>query len=97
MALATFPFGVSLDVGIVLSDFMNDTAIGCVEIENFGLASGTDFTNPIFGLFGNAICTLTLIISNVDTHTGNFSTAAGKRHGDNMLKSAEIIGFLTNQ
>lgn len=70
LALATLTFGMSFDVGVVLSNFVNDATVGSVEVKTLGVAGGANFTNPIFGLFGDAVSALALIVGNININTG---------------------------
>lgn len=63
-------FGMSFDVGVVLSNFVNDATVCRIEIKTFGVTGGANFTNPIFGLFGDAVSALALIVGNININTG---------------------------
>ena len=96
-AVLPFPFGVSGDVGVVLGDFVDDAAIGGVQVELLGATGLADFANPAFGLLGDAVGALALVVGNVNVDTGEFGTTADESHGDNVLEGAEIVGFAADE
>ena len=96
-AVLPFPFGVGADVGVILSDFVDDAAIGGVEVELLGVAGLADFANPAFGLVSDALGALTLIVGDVNVDAGEFGAAANEGHRDDVLEGAEVVGFATDE
>lgn len=97
LALAAFAFGVGSDVRVILGYLVDNAAIGGIEVDTLGLAGGADFANPIFGLLGNAIGTLALVIGDINIHASNLGLVASEGHGDDVLQSAEIVGFVADK
>ena len=96
-AVLPFPFGVGSDVGVVLGDFVDDAAIGGVQVELLGATSLADFANPALSLLGDAIGALALVVGDINVDAGKLGTMADEGHGDDVLKGAEIIGFTTDE
>ena len=96
-AVLPFPFGVGGDVGVVLGDFVDDAAIGGVQVELLGTTSLANFTDPAFGLLGDAVGALALVVGDVNVDAGKLGTMADEGHGDDVLEGAEIVGFAADE
>lgn len=96
-AVLPFPFGVGGDVGVILGDFVDDAAIGGVEVKLFGATSLANFANPAFGLLGDTVGALALVVGDVNIDAGKLSAMADEGHGDDVLEGAEIVGFATDE
>ena len=96
-AVLPFPFGVGADIGVILGDFVDDAAIGGVEVELLGVAGLADFANPTFSLVGDAFGALALIVGDVNIDAGELSAAANEGHRDDVLEGAEVVGFATDE
>ena len=56
-----------------------------------------NFANPAFGLLGDAVGALALVVGDVNIDAGKLSAMADEGHGDDVLESAEIVGFATDE
>ena len=87
-----FPFGVGADVGVILSDFVDDAAIGGIEVELLGVAGLADFANPTFSLVGDAFGALALIALGFCGFTGRGYIVTSRRVRMNRDNSRSQLG-----
>ncbi len=76
---------------------MDDAAISSIKVKYLFLTGAAHFLNPILRLTLNLICTLALVICNVDVYAGNLSVTSNESHHNNVLESAKVISILANQ
>lgn len=88
---------MGFDIGIILGELVDDTAVGGIEIESFGLTGVADLLDPSFSLIGNFVGALAFIVGNVNIDAGDFGLASLQCAHDDVLKGAQIIGILPYQ
>lgn len=86
-----FAFGVSGDVGVVFGEFMDDTAVGGVEVNRHRFASGADFFNPTLGTLGDTVGTLAFVVGDVNIDASDLGIFRDKSLTDDVLETTEIF------
>ena len=94
---AAFTLAKGFNVGIILSEAVDNAAISGIKVKYLFLTGAAHFLNPVLCLTLNLICALTLVICNVDVYAGNLSVTSNESHHNNMLESAKVISVLANK
>ena len=82
------------NVGIILSEFMDDATIGGVQVDRHRFTGCADLFYPTFGAFGNAVGALTFVVGNIDIYASDFCAPSGETLRNDILKTTKIVCVL---
>ena len=85
------------DVGVVFGEFVDNAAIGGVEVDCHWLAGLADFFDPAFGLFRNAVGALTFVVGDVDVDARKLCVFRDEGLRNDMLKTAKVFCILADE
>ena len=85
------------NVGIILSEFMDDATIGGVQVDRHRFTGCADLFYPTFGAFGNAVGALTFVVGDVDVDARKFCVFRDKGLRNDMLKTAKVFCVLADE